>query len=351
VIDTQLQNAEHEKTVDIYNYVSKLREQRNFMVQTEDQYVFVHDAVLESLVSGKTEVSSQNLRRYIANLETKDPDTDQNGFEKQFKLLANSKERANQFHYKQANLDANKKKNRMVNILPYDSSRVCLEISPGVEGSDYINASFIDGYYTRRAFIATQGPIQETVPDFWHMLWKTNSNTVVMLTKLVEKGQERCAQYWPTTQAGRFGALLVTLEKETPGKVYTTREFTVMNTKESVSRTVTQFHYMTWPESGVPDSGAALLDLIGQVQRTQQQTGNGPVTVHDSTGVGRTGAFITLSVCIERLKAENTVDVFQTVKLLRTQRPFMVQTTGQLTFCYKTIIEYLDSFDTYSNFK
>ena len=88
-----------------------------------------------------------------------------------------------------ANLQVNKFKNRLVNILPFESSRVCLQPLRGIEGSDYINASFIDGYRYRNAYIATQGPLNETVEDFWRMLWEHNSTIVVMLTKLREMGR------------------------------------------------------------------------------------------------------------------------------------------------------------------
>ena len=90
-----------------------------------------------------------------------------------------------------ANLQVNKFKNRLVNILPFESSRVCLQPLRGIEGSDYINASFIDGYRYRNAYIATQGPLNETVEDFWRMLWEHNSTIVVMLTKLREMGRVR----------------------------------------------------------------------------------------------------------------------------------------------------------------
>ena len=88
-----------------------------------------------------------------------------------------------------ANMVYNKTKNRYANILPYDDSRVKLSVIAGIEGSDYINASFIDGYMMRRAFVATQAPIPDTIPDFWRMIWEQESSTLVMLSKETESGK------------------------------------------------------------------------------------------------------------------------------------------------------------------
>jgi netrin-G3 ligand len=100
----------------------------------------------------------------------------------EFKRLAAI--RTHPVRFVSASLLINKPKNRLVNVLPYESTRVCLQPIRGVEGSDYINSSFIDGYRYRNAYIATQGPLMETTEDFWRMLWEQNSTIVVMLTKL-----------------------------------------------------------------------------------------------------------------------------------------------------------------------
>ena len=108
---------------------------------------------------------------------------------------------------------------------------------------------------------------------------------------------------------------------------------------------------MAWPENGAPTSGAGMIDLIDQVTRTQQQTGDKPIVIHCSAGIGRTGAFCALSTAIERTKTEGLVDVFHTIKHLPTQRPHMVQTVEQYIFCYRAIKEYVDSLSAYSNFQ
>ncbi|XP_015201058.1 receptor-type tyrosine-protein phosphatase delta isoform X32 [Lepisosteus oculatus] len=347
VIDAMLERIKHEKTVDIYGHVTLMRSQRNYMVQTEDQYIFIHDALLEAVTCGTTEVPARNLYAYIQKLTQIEAGENVTGMELEFKRLANTKAHTSRFI--SANLPCNKFKNRLVNIMPYESTRVCLQPIRGVEGSDYINASFIDGYRQQKAYIATQGPLAETTEDFWRMLWEHNSTIVVMLTKLREMGREKCHQYWPAERSARYQYFVVDPMAEYNMPQYILREFKVTDARDGQSRTVRQFQFTDWPEQGVPKSGEGFIDFIGQVHKTKEQFGqDGPISVHCSAGVGRTGVFITLSIVLERMRYEGVVDIFQTVKMLRTQRPAMVQTEDQYQFCYRAGLEYLGSFDHYA---
>ncbi|XP_032902537.1 receptor-type tyrosine-protein phosphatase S-like isoform X32 [Amblyraja radiata] len=347
VIDAMLERIKHEKTVDIYGHVTLMRSQRNYMVQTEDQYIFIHDALLEAVACGTTEVMARNLYSYIQKLTQVETGEHVTGMELEFKRLANSKAHTSRFI--SANLPCNKFKNRLVNIMPYETTRVCLQPIRGVEGSDYINASFIDGYRQQKAYIATQGPLAETTEDFWRMLWENNSTIVVMLTKLREMGREKCHQYWPAERSARYQYFVVDPMAEYNMPQYILREFKVTDARDGQSRTVRQFQFTDWPEQGVPKSGEGFIDFIGQVHKTKEQFGqDGPISVHCSAGVGRTGVFITLSIVLERMRYEGVVDIFQTVKMLRTQRPAMVQTEDEYQFCYQAALEYLGSFDHYA---
>ncbi|XP_039678819.1 receptor-type tyrosine-protein phosphatase delta isoform X23 [Perca fluviatilis] len=347
VIDAMMERIKHEKTVDIYGHVTLMRAQRNYMVQTEDQYVFIHDALQEAINCGTTEVPARNLYAYIQKLTQIEGGENVTGMELEFKRLANTKAHTSRFI--SANLPCNKFKNRLVNIMPYESTRVCLQPIRGVEGSDYINASFIDGYRQQKAYIATQGPLAETTEDFWRMLWEHNSTIVVMLTKLREMGREKCHQYWPAERSARYQYFVVDPMAEYNMPQYILREFKVTDARDGQSRTVRQFQFTDWPEQGVPKSGEGFIDFIGQVHKTKEQFGqDGPISVHCSAGVGRTGVFITLSIVLERMRYEGVVDIFQTVKMLRTQRPAMVQTEDQYQFCYRAGLEYLGSFDHYA---
>ncbi|XP_063143944.1 receptor-type tyrosine-protein phosphatase F isoform X14 [Rattus norvegicus] len=347
VIDAMLERMKHEKTVDIYGHVTCMRSQRNYMVQTEDQYVFIHEALLEAAMCGHTEVLARNLYAHIQKLGQVPPGESVTAMELEFKLLANSKAHTSRFI--SANLPCNKFKNRLVNIMPYELTRVCLQPIRGVEGSDYINASFLDGYRQQKAYIATQGPLAESTEDFWRMLWEHNSTIIVMLTKLREMGREKCHQYWPAERSARYQYFVVDPMAEYNMPQYILREFKVTDARDGQSRTIRQFQFTDWPEQGVPKTGEGFIDFIGQVHKTKEQFGqDGPITVHCSAGVGRTGVFITLSIVLERMRYEGVVDMFQTVKTLRTQRPAMVQTEDQYQLCYRAALEYLGSFDHYA---
>uniref|UniRef100_A0A668VYP7 Receptor-type tyrosine-protein phosphatase F n=1 Tax=Oreochromis aureus TaxID=47969 RepID=A0A668VYP7_OREAU len=347
VIDAMLERMKHEKSVDTYGHVTCMRAQRNYMVQTEDQYIFIHEALLEAAVCGNTEVPARNLYAHIQKLTQVPAGESVTAMELEFKKLANSKAHTSRFI--SANLPCNKFKNRLVNIMPFESTRVCLQPIRGVEGSDYINASFIDGYRQQKAYMATQGPLAETTEDFWRMLWEHNSTIVVMLTKLREMGREKCHQYWPAERSARYQYFVVDPMAEYNMPQYILREFKVTDARDGQSRTIRQFQFTDWPEQGVPKTGEGFIDFIGQVHKTKEQFGqDGPITVHCSAGVGRTGVFITLSIVLERMRYEGVVDLFQTVKTLRTQRPAMVQTEDQYQLCYRAALEYLGSFDHYA---
>ncbi|XP_039670682.1 receptor-type tyrosine-protein phosphatase F isoform X15 [Perca fluviatilis] len=347
VTDAMLERMKHEKSVDIYGHVTCMRAQRNYMVQTEDQYIFIHEALLEAATCGNTEVPARNLYAHIQKLTQPPPGETVTAMELEFKRLANSKAHTSRFI--SANLPCNKFKNRLVNIMPFESTRVCLQPIRGVEGSDYINASCIDGYRQQKAYLATQGPLAETTEDFWRMLWEHNSTIVVMLTKLREMGREKCHQYWPAERSARYQYFVVDPMAEYNMPQYILREFKVTDARDGQSRTIRQFQFTDWPEQGVPKTGEGFIDFIGQVHKTKEQFGqDGPITVHCSAGVGRTGVFITLSIVLERMRYEGVVDLFQTVKTLRTQRPAMVQTEDQYQLCYRAALEYLGSFDHYA---
>ncbi|XP_016897889.1 receptor-type tyrosine-protein phosphatase S isoform X16 [Cynoglossus semilaevis] len=347
VIDAMLERIRHERSVDIYGHVTLMRSQRNYMVQTEDQYSFIHEALLEAVACGNTEVAARSLYSYMQKLSKVESGEHVTGMELEFKRLANTKAHTSRFVT--ANLPCNKFKNRLVNIMPYETTRVCLQPIRGPERSDYINASYIDGYRQQRGYMATQGPLAETTEDFWRMLWEHNSTIVVMLTKLREMGREKCHQYWPAERSARYQYFVVDPMAEYNMPQYILREFKVTDARDGQSRTVRQFQFTDWPEQGVPKSGEGFIDFIGQVHKTKEQFGqDGPISVHCSAGVGRTGVFITLSIVLERMRYEGAVDIFQTVKMLRTQRPAMVQTEDEYQFCYQAALEYLGSFDHYA---
>uniref|UniRef100_A0A8C0X5V4 Receptor-type tyrosine-protein phosphatase alpha n=1 Tax=Castor canadensis TaxID=51338 RepID=A0A8C0X5V4_CASCN len=347
VIDAMLDMMHTERKVDVYGFVSRIRAQRCQMVQTDMQYVFIYQALLEHYLYGDTELEVTSLETHLQKIYNKIPGTSNNGLEEEFKKLTSIKIQNDKM--RTGNLPANMKKNRVLQIIPYEFNRVIIPVKRGEENTDYVNASFIDGYRQKDSYIASQGPLLHTIEDFWRMIWEWKSCSIVMLTELEERGQEKCAQYWPSDGLVSYGDITVELKKEEECESYTVRDLLVTNTR--VRLVIRQFHFHGWPEVGIPSDGKGMISIIAAVQKQQQQSGNHPITVHCSAGAGRTGTFCALSTVLERVKAEGILDVFQTVKSLRLQRPHMVQTLEQYEFCYKVVQEYIDAFSDYANFK
>ncbi|CAH2322316.1 receptor-type tyrosine- phosphatase epsilon isoform X1 [Pelobates cultripes] len=349
VIDAIIDMMNEEKKVDVFDFVGKIRNQRPQMVQTDMQYSFIYQALLEYYLYGDTELDVASLEKHLQTLYSPAPHFDKIGLEQEFKKLTSV--RIMKENMRTGNLPANMKKARVIQIIPYDFNRVILSMKRGEEYTDYINASFIDGYRQKDYFIATQGPLPHTVEDFWRMVWEWKSHTIVILTELQEREQDKCYQYWPSEGSVTYGEISISMKSESLLDAISVRDFVVKSCQEKHTRLVRQFHFHGWPEIGIPVEGKGMIDLIAAVQKQQQQTGNHPIVVHCSAGAGRTGTFIALSNILERVKAEGLLDVFQTVKSLRMQRPHMVQTLEQYEFCYKVVQDFIDIFSDYANFK
>lgn len=344
VIDCMLERLRYDNTVDIYECVCNLRSQRCYMVQTDDQYIFIHDAVLDAVQSGSTEVPASKLFPHIQVLMQLHPLDQVSGMELEFRTLSSLRITNSKFDI--ATLPVNRSKNRNSIVIPYDSTRVILKMISGIEGSDYINANWIDGYRQRKAYIATQSPLQHTTNEFWRMLWETESSVIVMLTKLKELRVEKSYEYWPSEKSYQYGFLVVEPIAEYNMQYYILREFKMNDTQSGNYKTIRHFQYMDWPEHGVPESAEMFLEFVQQIHNTCSQFGiDGPITVHDHLGSGRAGVFIAVSIIIDRMKLEHVVDVFTTVKLLRIDRPMMVQEKEEYNFCYQAAFEFLQTFE------
>ncbi|KAB5565550.1 hypothetical protein PHYPO_G00242860 [Pangasianodon hypophthalmus] len=235
----------------------------------------------------------------------------------------------------------NKGKNRYNNVLPYDSSRVKLSIH-GSPFDDYINANYISGYNSKKAYIAAQGPLPATVNEFWRMIWEKHAHTIVMLTKCYEQGRVKCEKYWPPENK-LYNNILVTTSSEIELEDWTIRDFTIKNVKTAETRNVRQFHFTAWPDHGVPETTEVLINFRHLVREHMDSfSRNAPAVVHCSAGVGRTGTFIALDHLIFQIERENMVDIYGIIHDMRMHRPLMVQTEDQYVFlnqCASDIIK------------
>jgi len=250
------------------------------------------------------------------------------------------------------------KKNRYNNILPKEDTRVRLSLLPGIEGSDYINANRLTDGFTN--YISCQAPLNSTCGDFWRMVWEQDVSVIVMLTKIHENGQVKADKYWPTEigEVLTYPLVTVTLINVYQSDQSENIDIRVLSLKssEEKERIVVQLHFLGWPDFGVPEESTGIRQLVNLTnfyRKYGKSLGlDGPIVVHCSAGVGRSGAFIAIHQLLEQyfeFGALPQLAVYNAVNLMRTQRDGMVQTKEQYSFIYKVIqdeLEYLENTNT-----
>ncbi|XP_073702826.1 tyrosine-protein phosphatase non-receptor type 6 isoform X1 [Garra rufa] len=248
----------------------------------------------------------------------------------------------------------NKSKNRYKNILPFDATRVILKnADPNVVGSDYINANYVTNKLMdinyQKVYIACQGCLATTVNDFWQMVWQEETRVIVMTTREVEKGRNKCVPYWPTTEgeSKEVGRYVVTLLSEKDATDYKVRviELTAPHRKEA-ARTIWHYQYLSWPDHGVPQEPGGVLSFLEQVNSKQNEFSTGPMIIHCSAGIGRTGTIVVIDMLIDNIDAKGLdcdIDIQKCIQMVRDQRSGMVQTEAQYKFIYLAVLQYIDS--------
>ncbi|XP_051801741.1 receptor-type tyrosine-protein phosphatase R [Acanthochromis polyacanthus] len=227
-------------------------------------------------------------------------------------------------------------KNRYKTILPNPHSRVILKSKSCNDLlSSYINANYIRGYLgDHKAFIATQGPMVNTVNDFWQMAWQEEAPVIVMITKLKEKN-EKCVLYWPEKR-GIYGRVEVLVNSVRECEHFTSRSLTLKCGNQT--RELQHYWYTSWPDHKTPDSALPLLQLMADVEASRGS--GGPVVVHCSAGIGRTGCFIATTIGCRQLQLEGVVDVLSITCQLRADRGGMIQTGEQYEFVHHALSLY-----------
>ncbi|CAJ1062518.1 tyrosine-protein phosphatase non-receptor type 6 [Xyrichtys novacula] len=248
----------------------------------------------------------------------------------------------------------NKSKNRYKNILPFNDTRVILQdTDPAIVGSDYINANYVKNKMRepedQKVYIATQGCLATTVNDFWQMVWQENTRVIVMTTREVEKGRNKCVPYWPDPSSSKeFGPYVVTSKSEREAADYKVRvlEITHMD-QPKLSRTIWHYQYMSWPDHGVPQEPGGVLSFLTQVNAKQAENRDaGPMIIHCSAGIGRTGTIVVIDMIIETIDTmglDCDIDIPKYIQMVREQRSGMVQTEAQYKFIYLSVSQYIQT--------
>ncbi|XP_039206704.1 tyrosine-protein phosphatase non-receptor type 5 isoform X1 [Crotalus tigris] len=236
------------------------------------------------------------------------------------------------------------RKNRYKTILPNRHSRVCLTSDDQDDPlSSYINANYIRGYRgEEKAYIATQGPIVNTVSDFWRMVWQEHSPIIVMITN-IEEMNEKCTEYWPEEQI-TYEGIEITVNRVIQADDYRLRLITLKNGEET--RKLKHYWYTSWPDQKTPGHAPPLLQLVQEVEEAMHcaEEKNAPIIVHCSAGIGRTGCFIATSICCQQWKNEGVVDILRTTCQLRLDRGGMIQTCEQYQFVHHVMSLYEKQF-------
>ncbi|XP_017579946.1 tyrosine-protein phosphatase non-receptor type 6 [Pygocentrus nattereri] len=248
----------------------------------------------------------------------------------------------------------NKSKNRYKNILPFDETRVVLQGGdPNVVGSDYINANYVKNKLYeigfQKVYIACQGCLLTTVNDFWQMVWQERSHVIVMTTREVEKGRNKCVPYWPEPGASKeFGRYVVMLLSERDCSDYKIRvlELTSLDQSEA-PREIWHYQYLSWPDHGVPQEPGGVLSFLMQVNNKQAEfSGAGPMVIHCSAGIGRTGTIVVIDMLIDTIDVKGVeceIDIQKCILMVREQRSGMVQTEAQYRFIYLAVQQHIES--------
>ncbi|XP_029166645.1 tyrosine-protein phosphatase corkscrew isoform X2 [Nylanderia fulva] len=277
------------------------------------------------------------------------------------------------FSRKEGLRSENRAKNRYKNILPFDHTRVRLkDVDPTIPGADYINANYIkneegdpingggDVTSFGKCYIATQGCLLNTIQDFWHMIYQENTRVIVMTTKEVERAKNKCARYWPEEGEIEYGEWKVRAVSRTSTADYTLREFLLQGSKSnfSESRRIYHYHFQAWPDHGVPSDPGCVLNFLHDVNARQESIATslasnnqnvpciGPILVHCSAGIGRTGTFIVIDMILDQIKRHGLdceIDIQRTIQRIRSQRSGMVQTEAQYKFVYLAVLHYIET--------
>lgn len=244
--------------------------------------------------------------------------------------------------FKVAKYPENRNRNRYRDVSPFDHSRVKL----GSSENDYINASLVEMEEAQRSYILTQGPLRNTCGHFWLMIWEQNTKAVIMLNRVIEKGSEKCAQYWPTQEeqmSFRDTRFVVRLLSEDIKSYYTIRQLELQNANTGETREIYHFHYTTWPDFGVPESPASFLNFLFKVRESDSLgPDHGPAVVHCSAGIGRSGTFSLVDTCLvlmDKRKDPSSVDIKKVLLDMRKYRMGLIQTPDQLRFSYMAVLE------------
>ncbi|WAR24622.1 PTPRM-like protein [Mya arenaria] len=334
--------------VDPVGCVNILRRQRVDMVQTPDQYIFLHMALLETLMLSTSAIPASRFLRAYEELLVFEKTHRSREIDVKFSRMEKMSPVTDECQYVSAKQVRNRNKNRYSNIFPVADHMPFLTPSGKRSEPDYINAVFLPGYKKKGAFIVTQTPLQATKTDFWRLVVEHDIHTAVMMNNrsVMEEGEI----YWPENEDPEtYGN--ITIAKTGEECESGLRKITLDLKWFGKTRTLQQIQFEGWPDdSALPSSPKDVIYLLDAVQYWQHQSGNNPVLVHCMNGADRSGLFCVASAVLERMKIEQDVAITQVIKEIRNYREQIIPSVDQFQFVHEVVKEYILQNETYSNF-
>ena len=225
---------------------------------------------------------------------------------------------------------------RYPDIKAYDHNKIT------IDKDRYINASPIN-IISDKYFIGTQGPKDETIEDFWRMIDEHKCNIIIMLCNISEGGLPKCAKYWDNNI--KMENYTIMLKNEENKDQYIIRDILLRN-KNNQERIIKQIQFTGWPDHGVPDGrDGKVFDIFSEIiEKTDQYKGDGPIVVHCSAGVGRTGTYIAMYALQKEIKKQINdkveiikFSIFNLVRKMKEMRRFLVPVPEQYVFIYEFV--------------
>ncbi|BAF45557.1 GfV-C18-ORF1 [Ichnoviriform fumiferanae] len=240
------------------------------------------------------------------------------------------------------NIAENRTKNRCQLVPCLDHSRVVLSTSNDSNNSDYIHANYIDGFKLKKKFIATQAPISgKTVNDFYNMIWENNCEIIVVLAKFFDNEENVFDPYWPMSVGLEVRGKYKFFTRRIDVRASYAKYFLLIENITTMERprSISLYQYLNWPQHGVPldifDFLSFLMVINAEaLERFFTSSRMGPIVVHGNAGIGRTGTFCALDVCLEEWHETHATNVLDTVKRIRRQRYMSITTADQCAFIF-----------------
>lgn len=352
-IDANLELAEEDNVIDIYNYTRKMRQSRKYLIESLEQYKFVYDTIEEAIYCGKTWFPVSELHKRLKHKSQRNSVTRKNEYLLEYERICRMTTKFSIGDCAGGHRVENREKNRDVSTVPPDNSRPYLSSFQTNDSTDYINAVFVDGYTRSKEYIVTEWPLHKTISDFWSLIYDHDCNSVILLANPGESSTY--PSFLPSEKELRrkfgpvFSAEMVsyTHYQNIKSWIYTINKKIVSLTEviagvKSETKTTQVFQITCWPQGHrVPTSTNALVELMNMVERWRQRTTYGPVCVVSLNGKSRAGVYCAANVAIEQVVQHSEVDVFNAVKTVRRHRPQLIENMTEYKYCYDLILHYV----------